>query len=303
MLLALFLMPFIGGAGKSSMFHIWLPDAGGNQHLYLHWFMLPPWLRSRCVYLCSQYVPAVLSVCPGAVALDCISQRLPLSHAAAVACCQRYQTCACFFYHITDRFYVGSPLRFHARCSHGSRSPYGRICRREWSGIWQNVPPFFHAMFKGCLFLCAGCIIEAVGSNEKALWVIFTNICPSHISHSDLLSCHIGYIPAERILLKGWNSGSMLQLPSGNGYDHERHRMTAFYMFRLYYVIFLGTGILRNPYQRRCQENLTRLLHAWHSCWYFSPLITVLLRMDTIRTFCISQWIEFWYPAITSIGP
>ncbi|MBF1577204.1 NADH-quinone oxidoreductase subunit L, partial [Hoylesella shahii] len=101
---------------------------------------------------------------------------------------------------------------------------------------------FTHAMFKACLFLGAGCIIHAVHSNEKEYMGGLRKYMPiTHITF--LISClaiagippFSGFFSKDEILVACYNfSPVMGAVMSGIA------MMTAFYMFRLYYVIFWG---------------------------------------------------------------
>jgi len=101
---------------------------------------------------------------------------------------------------------------------------------------------FTHAMFKACLFLCAGCIIHAVHSNEKAYMGGLRKYMPiTHITF--LIAClaiagippFSGFFSKDEILVACYHfHPAMGAIMSGIA------MMTAFYMFRLYYVIFWG---------------------------------------------------------------
>jgi NADH-quinone oxidoreductase subunit L len=102
---------------------------------------------------------------------------------------------------------------------------------------------FTHAMFKACLFLCAGCIIHAVHSNEMAFMGGLRKYMP--ITHwTFLISClAIAGIP----FFSGFSSKDEIitacfqYSPVVGWIMTGIAAMTAFYMFRLYYGIFWGT--------------------------------------------------------------
>ena len=101
---------------------------------------------------------------------------------------------------------------------------------------------FTHAMFKACLFLGAGCVIHAVHSNEKYYMGGLRKYMPiTHITF--LISClaisgippFSGFYSKDEILVACYNFHPVMgMVMSGIA------MMTAFYMFRLYYVIFWG---------------------------------------------------------------
>ncbi|MCD8282095.1 MAG: NADH-quinone oxidoreductase subunit L, partial [Prevotella sp.] len=102
---------------------------------------------------------------------------------------------------------------------------------------------FTHAMFKACLFLCAGCIIHAVHSNEMSAMGGLKKYMPvTHITF--LISClaisgipfFSGFSSKDEII-----SACFAYSPVCGWWMTIVAAMTAFYMFRLYYGIFWGT--------------------------------------------------------------
>jgi NADH-quinone oxidoreductase subunit L len=113
---------------------------------------------------------------------------------------------------------------------------------------------FTHAMFKALLFLCSGAIIVIIGSNFKEYmgglhkYMPWTNAC-------FLIGClaisgippFAGFFSKDEIVSAAFHfspyMGWFMTLVSG---------MTAFYMFRLYYVIFWGKSYYEaDPENRR----------------------------------------------------
>ena len=101
---------------------------------------------------------------------------------------------------------------------------------------------FTHAMFKALLFLCAGCIIEAVHSNEISAMGGMRKYMPiTHITF--LVAClaisgippFSGFFSKDEIL-----SACFMFSPIMGWVMTIIAAMTAFYMFRLYYSIFWG---------------------------------------------------------------
>ena len=231
---ALFLM-FIGGAGKSAMFplHIWLPDA-----------MEGPTPVSALIHAATMVVAGVFQVAslfPIYIQFGAIEQlhwiayigAFTAFYAAAVACCQSDIKRGLAFSTISQIAYMLVALG---------------VCYaldNEEGGLGYMASMFHlftHAMFKALLFLCSGAIIVIIGSNFKEYmgglhkYMPITNACfligciaisgvwplAGFFSKDEIVSACFQFSPAL-----GW----FMTLVSG---------MTAFYMFRLYYVIFWG---------------------------------------------------------------
>ena len=156
-----------------------------------------------------------------------------LIHAAAVACCQRDIKRGLAFSTISQIAYMLVALGVcYAIDNHEGGLGY----------MASMFHLFTHAMFKALLFLCSGAIIVIIGSNFKEYmgglhkYMPITNACflvgciaisgvwpfAGFFSKDEIVSACFEYSP-----FLGW----FMTLVSG---------MTAFYMFRLYYVIFWG---------------------------------------------------------------
>ena len=101
---------------------------------------------------------------------------------------------------------------------------------------------FTHAMFKGLLFLGAGAIIHAVHSNEKSNMGGLRKYMPiTHITF--LIAClaiagippFSGFFSKDEILAACYNFSTTMGV-----FMSIIAAITAFYMFRLYYLIFWG---------------------------------------------------------------
>ena len=117
---------------------------------------------------------------------------------------------------------------------------------------------FTHAMFKALLFLCSGAIIVIIGSNFKEYmgglhkYMPITNIC-------FLIGCLAiaGIPPFAGFFSKDEIISACNALPGVEGQALKWIMtivagMTAFYMFRLYYVIFWGSSYYeQDPDNRR----------------------------------------------------
>ena len=251
---ALFLM-FIGGAGKSAMFplHIWLPDA-----------MEGPTPVSALIHAATMVVAGVYQVAslfPIYIQFGAVEQlhwiayiaAFTAFYAAAVACTQRDIKRGLAFSTISQIAYMLVALGVcYAVDNHEGGLGY-------MAGMFHL---FTHAMFKALLFLCSGSIIVIIGSNFKEYmgglhkYMPITNIC-------FLIGClaiagippFAGFWSKDEIItacfqLPGWEGqffGWLLTVVAG---------MTAFYMFRLYYVIFWGQSYyeLDPEHRRKPQE-------------------------------------------------
>ena len=230
---ALVLM-FIGGAGKSAMFplHIWLPDA-----------MEGPTPVSALIHAATMVVAGVYQVAslfpiwvkyaPEQLHWVAYIAAFTAFYAAAVACAQRDIKRGLAFSTISQIAYMLVALGVcYALDNHEGGLGY----------MASMFHLFTHAMFKALLFLCSGAIIVIIGSNFKEYmgglhkYMPITNVCfligciaisgvwpfAGFFSKDEIVSACFEFSP-----FLGW----FMTLVSG---------MTAFYMFRLYYVIFWG---------------------------------------------------------------
>ena len=232
--LALGLM-FIGGAGKSAMFPLYIgyaPDV-------LHWVA---------------YIGAFTAL-----------------YAAVVACVQSDIKRVLAFSTISQ---IGFMLVALGVCTSSDPHTGGLGYMASMFHL------FTHAMFKALLFLCAGCIIHAVHSNEMSAMGGMRKYMPvTHITF--LVACLAiagiwplsGFFSKDEILtacfafspLMGWVMTGIAGL-------------TAFYMFRLYYGIFWG------------KEN--KELHAHHTPHEAPATMTVPLVVLAVIT-CVAGFIPF----------
>lgn len=241
--MALFFM-FIGGAGKSAMFplHIWLPDAMEGPtpvSALIH----AATMVVAGVYLVASLFPIFVEFAPEQLHWIAYIAAFTAFYAASVACCQSDIKRVLAFSTISQ---IGFMLVALGVCLPGATG--GVDMTEEYAdvnglGYMAGMFHLFtHAMFKACLFLCAGCIIHAVHSNEKMYMGGLRKYMPiTHITF--LISClaisgippFSGFFSKDEILVACYNfSPVMGAVMSGIA------MMTAFYMFRLYYVIFWG---------------------------------------------------------------
>ena len=247
---ALFLM-FIGGAGKSAMFplHIWLPDA-----------MEGPTPVSALIHAATMVVAGIYQVAslfPIYVKFGAVEQlhwiayiaAFTAFYAAAVACAQADIKRGLAFSTISQIAYmlVALGVCFALDNHHGGLGYMAAMFHL-----------FTHAMFKALLFLCSGAIIVIVGSNFYQYmgglrkYMPITNVC-------FLIGCLAiaGIPPFSGFFSKDEIIAACFQFsPFLGWFMTVVAGMTAFYMFRLYYLIFWGKSYYEaDPdHRRRPQE-------------------------------------------------
>ncbi|MBI4945259.1 MAG: NADH-quinone oxidoreductase subunit L [Bacteroidetes bacterium] len=221
---------FIGGAGKSAMFplHIWLPDA-----------MEGPTPVSALIHAATMVVAGVFLV----ARLFPVYAQIPITldvvayvgifsafFAAIIACTQ------------TD---IKRVLAFSTMSQIGymmfSLGVAGGFWREKGLGYTASMFHLFtHAMFKALLFLGAGAVIHYVHSNEMGDMgglrkkmpitnIVFFIACLA-ISGVPPLS---GFFSKEEILTAAFNHNKIIY-----AVGILTACLTAFYMFRLYFMIF-----------------------------------------------------------------
>ena len=242
--LSAFLLPtalvlmFIGGAGKSAMFplHIWLPDAMEGPtpvSALIH----AATMVVAGVYQVARMFPLWIEYAPQAMSIIVWVGVITAFYAAAVACAQSDIKRVLAFSTISQIAFMMVALGVCTEMVTGHEHP-GSV--GYMAGMFHL---FTHAMFKACLFLCAGCVIHAVHSNEMAFMGGLRKYMPiTHITF--LISClaiagipfFSGFSSKDEII-----SACMNYSPVVGWIMTAIAAMTAFYMFRLYYGIFWGT--------------------------------------------------------------
>ncbi len=220
---------FIGGAGKSAMFplHIWLPDA-----------MEGPTPVSALIHAATMVVAGVYLVARlfplyslDVVVLNMIAYVGAISAllAAVIACTQTDIKRVLAYSTISQIGYMMFALGV---------SGYGGEHGLGYMASMFHL--FTHAFFKSLLFLCAGAIIHVVHSNEMKDMGGLRKLMPlTHIVF--LIAClaiagippFSGFFSKEEILTAAYNSNKLIY-----GMGVFTSMLTAFYMFRLYFMIF-----------------------------------------------------------------
>lgn len=239
---ALFLM-FIGGAGKSAMFplHIWLPDAMEGPtpvSALIH----AATMVVAGVYQVARMFPLWIAYAPDTLHIVAWVGAFTAFYAAAVACAQSDIKRVLAFSTISQIAFMMVALGVCMPLPSGA-SP--ELINHEFSiGYMASMFHLFtHAMFKATLFLCAGCLIHAVHSNEMSAMGGMRKYMP--ITHwTFLIAClaisgippFSGFFSKDEILEASFAYSPVMGLVMTG-----IAAMTAFYMFRLYYGIFWGT--------------------------------------------------------------
>ena len=220
---------FIGGAGKSAMFplHIWLPDA-----------MEGPTPVSALIHAATMVVAGVYLVARlfplyslHVVVLHMIAYVGAISAllAAVIACTQTDIKRVLAYSTISQIGYMMFALGV---------SRYGG--EQDLGYMASMFHLFTHAFFKSLLFLCAGAVIHVVHSNEMKDMGGLRKLMPlTHIVF--LIAClaiagippFSGFFSKEEILTAAYRSNKFIY-----AMGIFTSILTAFYMFRLYFMIF-----------------------------------------------------------------
>lgn len=220
---------FMGGMGKSAMMplHIWLPDAMEGPtpvSALIH----AATMVVAGVYLVARLFPLYLME-ESALEIVTVVGALTAFYAAMVACTQIDIKRVLAFSTISQIAFMMVSLGVARPDFH------------EGLGYMASMFHLFtHAMFKALLFLGAGALIHAIGSNDYTAMHGLRKYMP--ITHwTFLIGClaiagiipFSGFFSKDEILSSclgySWVAYVWMSLVAG---------MTAFYMFRLYYLIF-----------------------------------------------------------------
>ena len=223
---------FIGGAGKSAMFplHIWLPDAMEGPtpvSALIH----AATMVVAGVYLVARLFPLYL-IAEGSLVVITVVGAFTAFYAAAIACAQTDIKRILAFSTISQIAYMMTSLAVS--------SANWTVAAGGLGYMASMFHLFTHAMFKALLFLCAGAIIHAVHSNENTAMHGLHKYMPI-CSIAFLIGClaisgippFAGFFSKDEILVACYEKnllwGLWMALVAG---------MTAFYMFRIYFLIF-----------------------------------------------------------------
>lgn len=220
---------FMGGMGKSAMLplHIWLPDAMEGPtpvSALIH----AATMVVAGVYLVARLFPLYLMEVTSLEIITVVGALTAL-YAAMVACTQIDIKRVLAFSTISQIAFMMVSL--------GVARPEFHHGIGYMAGMFHL---FTHAMFKALLFLCAGAIIHAIGSNDYTDMHGLRKYMPiTHISF--LIGClaiagiipFAGFFSKDEILTACFGHSTLWYV-----WMSAVAGLTAFYMFRLYFLIF-----------------------------------------------------------------
>ena len=223
---------FIGGAGKSAMFplHIWLPDAMEGPtpvSALIH----AATMVVAGVFLVARLFPIYFFSAPGALEIVAIVGAFTSLFAAVIALTQKDIKRILAFSTMSQ---IGYMMLALGVSGYGGEEGLGYM-----AGMFHL---FTHAMFKGLLFLGAGAIIHAVHSNNMDDMGNLKKYLP--ITHITFLIAALaisgippfsGFFSKDEILV-----AALAKNPIYFWIEWLVAGLTAFYMFRLYFVVFWG---------------------------------------------------------------
>ena len=277
---------FLGGAGKSAMFpfHIWLPDA-----------MEGPTPSSALIHAATMVVAGVFLVArlfpvysfeaEGVLDFIMYLGAFTALFSAVIACAQTDIKRVLAFSTISQIAYMMVALGV-------ARIGEGEAALGYTASMWHL---FTHAMFKAMLFLCCGCIIHCVESNEMskmgglAKYMPLTCICFA-------VGCFAiaGIWPLSGFFSKGEILSACFE---HNMFIYVTMTfvagLTAFYMFRLFFhIFFYENGDFSEhahaPHDQDWKMSLPLVVFAVYTCicgWFpFGDLVTATRETLEIET-------------------
>ncbi len=256
---------YVGGMGKSAMMplHIWLPDAMEGPtpvSALIH----AATMVVAGVYLVARMFPIYLLEETALTFITCVGA-ITAFYAAVVACCQIDIKRVLAFSTISQIAFMMVSL--------GVARPE----LHDGLGYMASMFHLFtHAMFKALLFLGAGALIHAVHSNDYTAMGGLRKYMP--ITHwTFLIGClaiagiypFSGFFSKDEMLsamfANHWIWGAWMTMVAG---------LTAFYMFRLYYLIFWWE---ENPHYKE---------HRPHDApWQMSLPLIILAAISIVAGF------------------
>lgn len=274
---------FIGGAGKSAMFplHIWLPDAMEGPtpvSALIH----AATMVVAGVYLVARMFPIFIEFAPEVLHIIAYIGAFTALYAAVVACVQTDIKRVLAFSTISQIAFMMVALGV---CS--SDDPHA-------GGLGYMASMFHlftHAMFKGLLFLGAGAIIHAVHSNDISFMGGLRKYMPvTHITF--LVAClaiagippFSGFFSKDEILTACYDYSLMMGV-----FMSLVAALTAFYMFRLYYLIFWGKSYYDTQFTLLQKSGTTEKPHTPHE----APLTMLVPLLILAAISCVAGFIPF----------
>lgn len=273
---------FTGGMGKSAMLplHIWLPDA-----------MEGPTPVSALIHAATMVVAGVYLVArlfplymleDAALTFITVVGAITAFYAACVACAQIDIKRILAFSTISQIAFMMVAL--------GVASKYGEAIHEGLGYMASMFHLFTHAMFKALLFLGAGSLIHVVHSNNYTAMGGLRKYMPiTHITF--LIGClaiagiwpFAGFFSKDEILTACFANSTFWGI-----WMMIVAAMTAFYMFRMYFLIFWWD----NPdYEARVKEQEAHGHHA--SMPHESPFTMAFPLVFLAIVSCVAGWVPF----------
>ena len=277
------LLMFIGGAGKSAMFplHIWLPDAMEGPtpvSALIH----AATMVVAGVFLVARLFPLYIGYAPEVLRIIAYTGAFTALYAAIVACVQTDIKRVLAFSTISQIAFMMVSLGV---CTNSNPQNGGL------GYMAATFHLFTHAMFKGLLFLGAGAIIHAVHSNEKSHMGGLRKYMPiTHVTF--LIAClsiagippFSGFFSKDEILTACYSFSTPMGL-----FMSLVAALTAFYMFRLYYLIFWGKSHYEELLEKYTARETKEKPHKPHEAPITMTLPLIVLAIIT----CIAGFIPF----------
>ncbi|MBR2607685.1 MAG: NADH-quinone oxidoreductase subunit L [Bacteroidaceae bacterium] len=274
---------FIGGAGKSAMFplHIWLPDAMEGPtpvSALIH----AATMVVAGVYLVARMFPIFIDFAPEVLHIIAYIGAFTALYAAVVACVQTDIKRVLAFSTISQIAFMMVALGV---CTSDDPHTGGLGYMASMFHL------FTHAMFKGLLFLGAGAIIHAVHSNDISFMGGLRKYMPvTHITF--LVAClaiagippFSGFFSKDEILTACYNYSLMMGV-----FMSFVAALTAFYMFRLYYLIFWRRGYYETQLAMFKKGEIEEKPHTPHEASLTMTVPLIILAAIS----CVAGFIPF----------
>jgi NADH-quinone oxidoreductase subunit L len=275
---------FIGGWGKSAMFpmHIWLPNAMEGP-TPVSSIIHSATMVVAGVYLTARMFP-LFAAAPFTLELVTWVGAFTAIFAATIACTQKDIKRILAYSTLSQLGYMMFSL---GACTLDGTTvnPLG------YSASMFHV--FTHAFFKCMLFLGAGAIIHVVHSNDLDAMGGLRKVMPFTYG-SMLIAClaiagvppFSGFWSKDEILLTAWQGGhySVFAIGLFTG------GLTAFYMFRLFFLAFHGKA--RNPHSA----------HGHEDPWMTAPIVALAIPSAAAGFFAKDLFEHFFAPPIHTAG-
>jgi NADH-quinone oxidoreductase subunit L len=268
------LFVFAGGWGKSAMFplHVWLPDAMEGP-TPVSSIIHSATMVVAGVYLTARMFPLFASAADTLQVVEFVGA-LTAIFAAIIACTQKDIKRILAFSTLSQLGYMMFSLGT-------SYIGPGVVNELGYSASMFHV--FSHAFFKCMLFLGAGALIHAVHSNDldqmgglrKKMPFTFASMLLATIAIAGIPPLS-GFWSKDEILVAAWQSQSYVVF----GVGLVTGGLTAFYMFRMFFLAFFGKSRAHAHHDFHGHDKHPQQHHEIHE----DPWMTVPIVLLTIPT-------------------